>query len=156
MTRHGEFHKAWALTEHIKQEMSKIFKENKWFVLCAELMHSKGPTIKDTLYIHDMLVWRSEFLMGSTFLERQLILDDRLITNVEGQSHYVCDSENKIWYAKRFEKGFKAIFDSIKNIKILEGLVLKDPDGKLRSCRTPTENSYWQVKCRHKNKSYSF
>jgi ATP-dependent DNA ligase len=156
MNRHADFHKAWQLTDHIKNELAKIFKEKKWFVLCAEIMHSKGPTIKDTIYVHDMLVWKSEFLLESTFLERQVMLDERLVTNVEAQSHYVCDSEGKIWYAKRFDKDFKTLFSSIKNPKIDEGLVLKDPDGKLRSCRTASDNSYWQVKCRHKAKGYQF
>lgn len=156
MNRHAANHKAWHLTQHIKEALIELFPEKKWFVLCAEIMHSKTPTIKDTIYIHDMLVWKSEFLLDSTFIERANLLDDRLITNVESHSHYVCDSEGKIWYAKRFDRGFKTIFNSIKQVRIDEGLVLKDPIGKLRACNTPTENSSWQVKCRHKTKGYAF
>lgn len=156
MNRHADFHKTWQLTDHIKEELARLFKEKKWFVLCAEIMHLKGPAIKDTIYIHDMLVWKSEFLFDSTFLERAQMLDERLITNVESQSHYVCDSEGKIWFAKRFDKDFKGVFSSIKNTKIDEGLVLKDPEGKLRFCDSPDANSYWQVKCRHKSKGYAF
>ena len=156
MNRHGDFHKAWQMTEHLKQELAKLFREKKWFVLVAEIMHSKGATIKDTIYVHDMLVWKSEMLLDSTFAERQKILDDRLITNVEAQSHYVLDKDGKLWYAKRFDKDFKKMFKAIKDPKIHEGLVLKDPEGKLRSCLTPTDNSYWMVKCRHKTKGYSF
>jgi hypothetical protein len=156
MTRHATEHKAWEITPHIKAELTRLFPEKKWFVLCAELMHNKTPSIKDTIYIHDVIVWKSEFLLNSLFMDRQKLLDERLITNVEAHSHYVCDSEGKIWYAKRFEKGFKELFLSIKNPKIDEGLVLKDPNGQLRSCRTASENSGWQVKCRHESKGYSF
>jgi len=156
MNRHAANHKAWHLTDHIKKDLLRLFPDKKWFVLCAEIMHSKTPTIKDTIYIHDMLVWKGEFLLDSTFLERALMLDERLITNVESNTHYVCDSEGKIWYAKRFDKDFKTLFQSIKQVKIDEGLVLKDPNGKLRACKTPTENSSWQIKCRHKAKGYAF
>ena len=156
MTRHKTEHKAWQLTEHIKSELLRLFPEKEWFVLCAEIMHSKTPTIKDTIYIHDMLVWKGEFMINSTFIERATLLDERLLTNVEAISHYVCDSEGKIWYAKRFDKGFKEIFKSIRNVKIDEGLVLKDPNGKLRACSRPDENASWQVKCRHTAKGYAF
>lgn len=156
LNRHKELHKTWQLTAHLKSELARIFFEKKWFVFCAEIMHLKTPTIKDTIYIHDILTWKSEFLLGSTFLERQLILDEKLITNVEAESHYVCDSAGKIWYAKRFTKNFLAIFNSIKNAKIDEGLVLKDPEGELHACLRPTDNASWQVKCRHPTKNYIF
>jgi len=156
MTRHNEQHKAWKMTEHLKEELAQLFPEKKWFMLCAELLHNKNATVKNTLYIYDVLVWKGEFLFDTTFLERQQILDERLITNVEAQSHYVCDSGGKIWYAKRFNKDFKALFLSIRDPKLDEGLVLKDPEGRLRSCRSATDNSSWQVKCRHPGKHYQF
>ena len=155
-TRQCENHRAWAMTAYLEGELTRLFPEKKWFVLCTELMHSKTPSIKDTIYIHDMLVWKGEFLLGSTFIERQALLDERLKTNVESQSHYVCDAKGKVWYAKRFEKGFNGLFLMIKDPKVDEGLVLKDPNGKLRACLTPKENSGWQVKCRHENKHYNF
>lgn len=156
MNRHGEDHKAWQLTDHIKTELARLFPEKKWFVICAEIMHSKTPAIKDTIYIYDLLVWRSKFLLDSTFMERQKLLDSKLKTDVETPTHYVCDKEGKVWYAKLFTKGFKELFLSIKDTKVDEGLVLKDPNGKLQSCRTMTENTGWQVKCRHKHKNYAF
>ena len=156
MTRRGEPHKAWQVTEHIKKELARLFPEPKWFVICAELLHNKNATIKDTIYIFDVLVWNGDFLFDSTFLERQELLDKRLITNVEAQSHYVCDTEGKVWYAKRFEKGFRKMFASIRDARIDEGLVIKDPKGRLRSCRTATDNASWQVKCRHPSKHYQF
>ena len=170
-TRHNTEHKAWHITDYIKEQLTVLFPDKGWIVLCAEIMHSKTPTIKDTIFIHDLLVWESEMLLNSTFAERQLILDSRLITKNETPTHYICDQSNafaaelgcsvvpmkgKIWYAKRFEKGFDALFAAITDPKIDEGLVLKNPMGKLRSCRTPTENRSWQVKCRHPHANYAF
>lgn len=156
MNRHKAAHKAWAITEHIKNELLRLFPENKWFVLCAEIMHSKTPTIKDTIYIYDMLVWCGDFMYNSTFEERAEILDSRLITNVESTTHYVCDSAGKIWYAKRFNKNFLDLFNSIRDIKIDEGLVLKNPKGRLNTCAKSDDNKSWQVKCRHSAKNYAF
>ena len=151
-----ENHRAWSMTDYLSEQLTALFPEKKWFVLCAELMHSKTKEIKNTIYIHDMLVWQSEMLLESTFRERQVILDERLKTNVEAHSHYVVDAEGKIWYAKRFEKNFNGIWVSIKEPKIDEGLVLKNPEGKLRACLTEKENASWQVKCRHQHKHYNF
>jgi hypothetical protein len=156
MNRHFEVHKTWPLPDHLKTELTRLFPEQQWFVLVLEVMHLKGPSIKNTIYIHDMVVWMSEYLVGSKFIERQEILDNRLITNVETKTHYVCDEGGKVWYAKRFDKGFSDLFWSIKNVKIDEGLVLKDPNGKLISCDKPEANRVWQVKCRHPHANYSF
>jgi len=156
MNRYGESHRQWRITAHIKKELIRLFPENSWFVIVAEILDAKTKTIKDTIFIHDVLVWESKFLYGSTFEDRQKLLDSRLVTNVESQTHYVCDSEGKVWYAKRFEKGFAALFKNIKDTSIDEGLVLKNPKGKLRFCIKSDSNSGWSVKCRHETKNYAY
>jgi len=156
INRHQENHKAWQLTQHIKDALRSIFTKPLWYVVVAEIMHSKTPTIKDTIFIHDILVHESEYLVGTTFKERQEILNPYLLTNVETKTHYVCDTDGKVWFAKIYDKGFADLFRSIKEPKIDEGLVLKDPNGKLRSCDRADANSSWQVKCRHSTKSYQF
>lgn len=155
MTRHETPHKAWQLTEYHKQELSRLFPEKCWIVLIAEILHNKTKTIKNTIFIHDIVVWNT-FLLGSAFMDRQKILDDHLLTNVEAKTHYVCDRQGQIWFAKRFITGFKELFDGIEDTRIDEGLVLKDPKGKLRSCDSPNKNSSWQVKVRHPSKNYQF
>lgn len=155
-TRHNTDHKQWSLTPHIQKELIRLLPEKEWFVICCELLHNKTKEIKDTIYIFDVLVWKGEFLYDSTFAERKKLLDDRLITNVEAVSHYVCDNAGKIWYAKAFDKDFKALFAAIKDPNVDEGLVLKDPNGKLEACAKPTDNAHWQVKCRHTKKGYAF
>ena len=156
MNRHKDVHKTWSLNDYLKTELIKLFPEKAWYVLVAEILHLKTPNIKNTLYIFDMLVWRGVFLFDSTFDERQEILDARLITKVEEKTHYVCDERGKIWYAKRFEGGFLDLWMGIEEPKIDEGLVLKNPQGKLRACNGAKDNSSWQVKCRKKHKNYSF
>jgi hypothetical protein len=155
-TRQGEDHKAWTMPESLAKSLVELFPEPVWYVLCAELMHSKTPTIKDSLYIHDCLVWQSQFLIGSTFLSRQMLLEERLKTNVETKSHYVADSGGKLWFAKLLRSNFSFAFLDIKDVSIDEGLVLKDPHAKLSLCMTPKANSAWSVKVRHATKNYMY
>lgn len=158
MNRHNSTHKTWSLNDYLKTELIKLFPEKVWYVLVAEILHLKTAEIKNTIYIFDMLVWKSEFLFDSTFAARQEILDKRLVTKVEEKTHYVCDHEGKgkIWYAKRFEGGFFDLWMGIEDPKVDEGLVLKNPEGKLKSCRAAKDNTSWQVKCRKKHKNYAF
>jgi hypothetical protein len=131
------------------------FPPGDWYVLCAELLHSKTKTIKDTLFIHDILVEKSVFLLDSTFADRQKILEP-FKTNVEAWSHYVIDGQNKLWLAKNFTTGFRTLFDAIRDPTIDEGLVLKDPQGRLKMCVSPTDNASWCVKARYPTKNYRF
>jgi len=156
MNRHNADHKAWDLTNHIKKELVRLFPEKHWFVLVAEIMHSKTKEIKDTIFIHDIIVYESELLYGSEFESRQQLLDKRLKTDRETDTHYICDLEGKVWFAKRFYKDFEKAFWAIKDPTVDEGLVLKNPKGKLSVCSKPTDNSNWQVKCRHSCKKYNF
>lgn len=156
MNRYGEKHKAWALTDHIKSELLKLFPKSLWYVICAEIMHSKTQTIKDTIYIHDILVNDSMYLVGTSFISRQNILNNLFISKNETKTHYVVDTQDKIWYAKLIVCDFIDMFNSIKNTQIDEGLVLKNPSGILHLCTKPTSNADWSVKCRHPTKSYNF
>lgn len=159
MNRHNSNHKTWSLTSYHKEQLTRLFPEKKWIVLVAEILHLKTPSIKDTIYIFDVIVWDGFLLFDSLFSERCAILDERLIpkaTHIDDKTHFVCDSHNQIWYAKRFESGFVELFHGITEPKIDEGLVLKNPNGKLRSCMDAKENASWQVKCRKTHKNYAF
>ncbi len=155
-TRHNTAHKAWSLPDDVAKSLRTLFPEKKWTVLCAELLHSKTVTIKDTLFIYDIVVFNSKHLYRSTFSERHKILDDRLKTKDETKTHYVCDNSGKIWYAKVYTSGFVKLFSGITDPTIDEGLVLKNPLGVLSSCASAKDNSGWQVKCRYPTKNYSF
>jgi hypothetical protein len=156
MGRHAEDHKAWKLNDYLREKLIELLPENSWTVLIAEVMHSKTPTIKDTLYIHDLVVHKSEFLMGSTFKSRQQILDKILPVEDETYSHYVVDHKNKLWRAKNITEDILGHFQRIKDTRIDEGIVLKDPTGKLKPCDKSDSNKSWQAKVRHPHKNYSF
>lgn len=164
-TRHDTDHKAWQPTE----ASSAIFKAlpgDKYYVFITELMHSKVRGLRDTHYIHDVVVADGEYLVGKTFIERQAILAELFLTGNEAEtySHYVLN--DNVWLAKLIEGDFKPAMAGIQEMADKakeaehsvenEGLVLKDPNAKLVVCGKQTSNSNWQVKCRVQHKNYSF
>jgi hypothetical protein len=154
MNRHAEEHKAWFLTAHIKNVLRRYLPKGEWTVLVAEIMHSKTPTIKDTVYIHDVIVHQSRQLVGTTFAERQKLLIDLLPSEKECYSHYEVDE--KVWRAKLITTDILKAFHDIADPKIDEGIVLKKLKGKLKECYRADANCAWQAKVRYATKNYQF
>lgn len=152
--RHGEDHRLWKPSE----ESLKPFKDianGKWHVFVVEVIDAKTPRIKDTIYIHDIIVHAGKILVDSKFSERQKLLRKIFPNRVKGGFGYEKITK-KVWLATLIKRKFKAIFDSIEDPKVDEGLVLKDPNGRLEPMWREGKNSGWQVKCRHPHKNYGF
>lgn len=154
MGRHNAPHKAWHLSKDAEKILRLALPKNKWTVLVGELLHSKTPTIKDTLYFHDILVADSEFLVNMTFIDRQKILESLFPAKAESYSHYVYS--DKIWRAKLLTENLLQKFQDIKNPKIDEGLVIKRPDAPLKTCDSTKSNAGWQMKIRYSTKNYAY
>ena len=153
MNRHKELHKAWQLTADVKEGLLRLLPHNHWTVLVGEILHNKTPTIKNTIYFHDILVMNSEYLLDTTFAQRQIWLASLLPSKVEAYSHYAVTEH--IWRAKLLTKDLAKHFTSITNQTIDEGLVLKKPDAKLKMCDSEKTNSGWQAKVRYAKKNYA-
>lgn len=154
MNRHAQQHKAWHMTPHIKKELLKRLPKGVWTVLIGEILHSKTKEIKDTIYFHDVLVHNSEYLIGSTFMERQQILETLLPGGKDKGSYWELDK--KLWRAKLITKNILDHFHNIEKIRVDEGVVLKNPTGKLRLCNKEDNNLDWQFKVRYAAKNYQF
>ena len=148
-TRHDDDHKAWSP----KPSHIKFFQRDnpQWDVYVAELLHSKTPHIKDQLYIFDKIVENGVHLVGTTFAERQINLLSQWTGDNEIDQLRV---DEHVSVALNFDSGFKQLYDTLKPED--EGLVLKDPNAKLRACLKPDSNAGWQVKCRIATKNYGF
>lgn len=149
MGRHNNEHKQWQFTP----PTAAIFKSlpgKGWYVINAELLHSKVVGLRDINYIHDILVEDGEYLLGTTYAQRYARL---LMLFLKGQeqteSHFVLDDHT--WLAKNHKGSFKSLFKSLDRPED-EGLVLKNPEGKL----APKDNSGWTVKCRRPQKNFGF
>lgn len=151
-TRHGNAgeHKLWVpQPDHIKFFQG----QEKWNVFVAEVLHSKvsgGP--KNQIFLFDQIVRDGIQLLDETYRERQIGLLTRFAGGKPEDDQYrVAD---RISLAKNFSGGFGKLFDSLKPED--EGLVLKDPNAKLRMCFKADANKMWQVKCRISATNYSF
>jgi hypothetical protein len=151
-TRHGEDHKAWQVTPG----SGAIFKRlpgKGWYVINAELLHSKTPHIKDTHYIYDVLVNDGVVLFGTTYAQRYAILQKLFLHNPLAceQSHYILDAHT--WLARNVRENFQGVFNALKNDED-EGLVLRDMTGKLSL--SDSANAAWMCKVRRTHKNYTF
>lgn len=139
-TRHNEPHKMWSPDEATQKYFSKF----KNCAFAAELLHSKVKGgQKNTLYLFDIMKWDNDLLLDTTFEERQKILQK------------IVPLQKNIVIAKNYAQDLTGLFYSLKNPED-EGIVLKNPQAKLRSCLRAGLNSGWQVKCRKPTKNYSF
>ncbi len=153
-TRHNAKHKAWTLTE----KSSAVFKKipgSGWYVIAAELMHSKGGGIRDTNYIYDILVNDGEYLIGASLSDRLSMLQRIFLRGkkAETQSHFIIDPNT--WLAKSYTERFYTLFKSLTKSED-EGLVIKDPCAPLALCGREGNNHNWQVKCRRADISPNF
>lgn len=152
-TRHPDVHDGDHRLWRPEGDHNAFFAERqKWNVYVAELLHSKvtgGP--KNELYIFDIIVSDSVELTGTTFGERQALLHDRFTGKDEGDQIRIAP---RITLAKCIDEGFAERFKHLKPED--EGLVLKDPNAKLKPCLKIDSNAGWQVKCRIPHKNYSF
>jgi hypothetical protein len=154
MNRHRAAHKAWQPTEAHRRAFLTL--RGGYYVVLAELLHSKVPGLRNINYVHDILVADDDYLVGVTFAARQRILYDLFKPSVRAMTggHYVVDSCT--WLAINYRNvDFVALFDSLTAPED-EGLVFKDPDAKLAFCASPSANSSWQRKCRRPGKTHPF
>lgn len=69
--RHKELHKSFTPPESMLAAVRALpYPKGTWNVLDSELLHLKTTTIKNTLYLYDVLVWKGEYLLGQTYAER--------------------------------------------------------------------------------------
>jgi hypothetical protein len=147
--------KSWQCPKDLANILRARVTQKRWTMLIAELLHSKTPTIKDTLYVRDIIVYQNTHLVGTTWQERQVILDAIIPrSGAETYSHYEVDEG--LWRAKTLQGNLTQLFLAIDNPKIDEGLVLFDPAGKLKWCIKEGGNASWQVKVRYPTKNYQF
>ena len=153
-TRHGEDHKLWKPSE----ESLRPFKDRangKWRVYVVEVLDAKTPHIKDTIYVHDIIVNNGIILEGTTFSERQDLLLE-IFPEYIGEGFGYNKVTEKVWLATLIKHDFKWIFDSIDDQKVDEGLVLKDPKQSLTQMWRKGSNVSWQLKCRKPTKNYGY
>lgn len=115
----------------------------------------RGITFNHKLIIFDILVFKSDYLIGSTFSERITLLDELYGTKDSEKSFLYSISDN-VYRVKSYQTGFKQIYDELTTIDMVEGLVLKRKNAKLEIGNTENNNTKSQLKARKPTKNYKY
>jgi ATP-dependent DNA ligase len=115
----------------------------------------RGVTFNHKLVIFDILVFKSDYLVGSTFSDRITLLDE-LYGTKDSEKPYLYSISDNVYRVKSFETGFKQIFDDLTKIDMIEGLVLKRKSAKLEIGNTENNNTKSQLKARKTTKNYKY
>lgn len=126
---------------------SPLMKEEllKWpknMVINAELMNYRTKDIKDIIIVHCIMVWEGKPLIGKTWGDSRLILD---------QMH----AGQCVQVSQIYQSGFWDLFQAADGTTI-EGIILKNPAGKLVFSTTPINDVSWMLKIRKPCKKYLF
>ncbi len=154
-TRHNEDHSLWTPQP---QHTAAFAGRPNWNVYVAELLHSKGPQLKNHLYLFDVLVSDGQQLIGMTQAERQAILRDRFPSpkaDIAGSraglgARYIAEDLSQAETIADPQRAWTQLGP------LDEGLVFKNSAAKLAACSTAAANGAWQVKIRRPHKNYSF
>ena len=139
-----------------------ILTENtdKWCVFVGELMNKSkkykgGKVWNDKFVIFDILVYDGVYLIGTTFKERVLLLDEILGINDYDEFMYTVGVSSYIFRAKSFYKDFSELYNSIIVYDMFEGWVMKVQDAPLKRGLSEINNHTTQFKCRKPSNSYT-
>jgi hypothetical protein len=100
----------------------------------------------------DILVHENRYLLGTTYAERYALL--RRICGNPKKPVVACDQRvglevaPGIWLAPVFRSGFSRLFERARECPFLEGIILKNPEGKLRWGVSEENNGDWQIRVR--------
>lgn len=157
-------------------EIAKLNTTGKWMVLCGEYMNKNkqgldGKKWNHKFIIFDILVYKDNYLSGSTFQSRVVLLDE-IFGKKEYNDFFYTISENVLRVKTFYGDEIKAMWLKIKaidselkkkarveldaDIFILEGLVLKKIEGKLEKGFREKNNTLTQIKLRLPKKNYFF
>lgn len=167
--RHQQNHRAYKPTSGMLESLGRL-RESKntdateWQVFDGELLHNKTRNLKDRLVLFDVLVHDGQYLIGTSCQDRvkllSAILGDPKDHESETGRQIALSWDKRVWLAETFspKTGTQTIrlFQELLDLDEIEGLVLKDPLGRLEPGVTEKNNSSWLIRCRKPHKNYQF
>ena len=123
--------------------MEDLHKLPKKSIINAELIHFKTKTIKHQILIHCIMAYKGQLLTGKTWGDSRHILEN-----------LTCYSQHLV-LSPVWTSGFWDLFQTADG-KIIEGIILKDPSGKLQFSTQPIKGVSWMLKVRKPCKKYLF
>lgn len=109
------------------------------------LRHNKTIGVRNKVIIFDIFILNGKLLVGKPFHERRKILEDMFTVNAE-----------PVGLIEQYRIGFKKLFETVIEDPEIEGLVIKNLNGKLALGRRNGADSNWMVKVRKPSGRYNF
>lgn len=156
------------LQDQIKNSLYKLgLNPNGYHVLDAELLDQKHAAIKDTIAIWDVLVRDGEYLLGTTYNERHTSLHNMISCEerwVYQSYDFGIKLDENVFFVTNLEASqWDGAWETVLEVNkpfgdrpLLEGLVIKDPNGVLERGWKEANNGEWLVRCRVKTGRHNF
>jgi hypothetical protein len=159
--RHGEQQKQYSLTPSMRAQVLALgLPRGVFHVLDGELLHSKTKTVKDVLYMFDILVYNGEYLLGDTYGQRYQLLHDLLTP--AGIKFFPLDFHPEIGHMYLAENYPASSWDwmwrTAQPVDYCEGMVLKRTGiiSGLATGYREINNSGFMLRVRKGTKNYGF
>jgi len=127
-------------TAEVWDELKTIFP--KRCIVNFETVDTKTKDVKNLLVVHCLMAWKGELLLGKDWGASRARLE-----RLKYGKHVVLSETFKTGFWKRFQEA---------DGKTIEGIVLKNPTGKLVFSTTPIRDVSWMRKVRKPSKKYHF
>ena len=135
-------------------------KNGEWYVINGEYMNKSKSDENNKVFNHkfvifDILVYKSEYLIGKTFNERVELMDEIFGTK-ESEKEYLYSISENIYRVKTYYNDFLKVFEELIKIDMYEGLVMKRKNATLEAGWNENNNVKSQLKARKPTKNYRF
>ena len=134
-------HLAYHPSPEVLEEMAEIFPSG--CIINAETVNRCTKKIKNKIVVHCLMGWKGELLLGKTWGDSRKILE-----GLKFGTHVVL---SQVW-TSGFWNLFKQAWDMDESI---EGIILKNPKGKLVHSTKPFKDLSWMLKIRKPSKKYA-
>lgn len=135
-------------------EQVEFFKALKKFaplVLNLESLQNKVPTLRNHLYVFDVLVVEGKWQVGVANETRQKTLREVLQGSVSTPYRFAHEVGPQVWLAQNFQKNWGDLIEAYQKYNWFEGLMLKRHSGKLEPGFREKNNGGWSLRARIKD-----
>jgi ATP-dependent DNA ligase len=158
MNRHNQRLTNFRLSQ---DEINQLYRgKGEWMIINGEYMNKNKSDENNTPFNHklvvfDILTLNGDYLIGKTFEERIILLDE-IYGQVDSEKDYLYQITDNIYRVKSYQDGFNDLFNRLTQIDMLEGLVMKRKNARLERGTTENNNTKSQLKARKATKNYKF
>lgn len=164
-----------SLADELWSIYDRLSKPGEWLALDGGLLHTRHPCpfLKNKFVIYDVLALNGKTLLGTTYLERQKLIQDLLPKEVKSAAIPLKDGvagepvDVGYWLTENVFTPFNIPFgewelawSEVQRVNegwltghgnlspVLEGLVMKDVNGKLEPMIKEVNNGHWMCRSR--------